>query len=180
MSDTVFLEGQTVDLRPLEEDDLEFCRDELNDPRVRSSLGMCTPINMQQEENWFENQLCDDDSSGLHLAISLDGEPVGVINAHYVDETNGNTTLGCWLGADFHGQGYGSDATRALLSYLFEERRLEAVRAEAFAFNEKSRGLLESVGMEQVARIPNWVFVDGEHHDTCVYVVTADQWFGRE
>ncbi|WP_435358724.1 GNAT family N-acetyltransferase [Haloarchaeobius sp. DFWS5] len=176
MSDTTFLVGDEVILRPLEADDLEFCRDWVNDPQVRTSLGIGEPINLKQEEEWFEKQVCDKDSSAIHLAIEVDDEPVGVINTHYIDGRHGNTILGCWLAPAFHGQGYGTDATRTFIDYLFEEQRLGAVRAEAFEFNEKSRALLESVGMEQVATIPKWIFARGEHHDTCVYVITASQW----
>ncbi|WP_435346937.1 GNAT family N-acetyltransferase [Haloarchaeobius sp. HRN-SO-5] len=175
MPGATFLEGETVDLCTIEEEDLEFVTEGVNDPSVRVPLGVAQPRNRTQHEEWLEEQVAGDDGINL-LVVADDDEPVGVINSNWMSERHGHAVLSAWLAADAHGQGYGSDATRTFVTYLFEDRRMEVVRAEAFAFNEKSNAMLQSIGFEQVGTIPNWAYVGGEHHDSNVYAVTAEQW----
>lgn len=67
-----------------------------------------------------------------------------------------------------------------MLDYLFDHRRMRSVAAHVFAFNDRSVGLLESVGMRRVGTLPDWVFVDGAHHDMHYYAVTVDEWRSAE
>ncbi|MCT9097112.1 GNAT family N-acetyltransferase [Haloarchaeobius sp. HME9146] len=174
MSRAVFLHGESVDLCPIDEADLDFLGQFVNDPKVWPSLGMDGPVNDKQGKEWFEEHVSKDDT--VNFLITVDGEPVGTINAFDLSERHGHATLGCWLAPEFHGQGFGSDATRAILRYLFDHRRMRTVVAYVFGFNEQSIGLLESVGMERVGSLPDWVFVGGEHHDAHVYAASADSW----
>lgn len=174
MTETAFLHGETVDLRPVHESDLAFLNRHVNDPLVWPSLGMDGPVNDRQGEQWFEEHVSKDDT--VNFLVTVDDEPVGSVNAFDLSERHGHATLGCWLAPEFHGEGYGSDATRTVLRYLFDHRRMRTVVAHVFAFNEPSIGLLESVGLERVGTLPDWVFVDGRHHDAHVYAATADDW----
>lgn len=45
-----FLTGERVALRALERDDVPFVRDAVNDPRVRSAVGLWYPSTRSQEE----------------------------------------------------------------------------------------------------------------------------------
>ncbi|WP_439026763.1 GNAT family N-acetyltransferase [Haloarchaeobius sp. DT45] len=175
MPGATFLSGDVVDLCNMEEEDIEFVTENVNDPDVRVPLGIGQPRNEKQHEEWFEEEVSSDDD--LTLLVVADDEPVGVIRSNWMNERHGHAILSCWLAADAHSQGYGKDATRTLIDYLFEERRMETVRAEAFEFNEPSNALLESIGMRHVGTLPNWAFVGGEHHDSNIYAVTAEQWW---
>jgi RimJ/RimL family protein N-acetyltransferase len=174
MPGATFLEGEIVDLCTIEEEDLEFVTEGVNDPSVRVPLGVAEPRNQTQHEEWLEEHVASDD--GINLLIVADDDPVGVINSNYMSERHGYAVLSAWVAADAHGEGYGSDATCTFIDYLFDDRRMETIRAEAFAFNEQSNAMLQSIGMEHVGTIPNWAFVGGEHHDSNIYAVTADQW----
>ncbi|WP_435333155.1 GNAT family N-acetyltransferase [Haloarchaeobius sp. TZWWS8] len=174
MPGATFLRGDSVDLCTIEEEDIEFVVEAINEPSVRIPLGIAEPRNEKQHEEWFEEHVSKDEN--LNLLIVADDEPVGIINSNWMNERHGHAVLSAWLAADAHGQGYGADATKTMISYLFDERRMETVRAEAFAFNEASNALLRSIGMEHVGTLPNWAFVNGEHHDSNIYAVTASEW----
>ena len=174
MPGATFLEGDTVELCTIEEEDIDFITEAVNDPSVRVPLGLGDPRNQTQHEEWLEEEVSSDD--GINLLVVVDDEPVGIINSNWMSERHGHAVLSAWLAADAHGQGYGSDATRTFITYLFEDRRMETIRAEAFAFNDASNEMLQSIGLEHVGTIPNWAFVGGEHHDSNIYAVTADQW----
>ncbi|WP_435318730.1 GNAT family N-acetyltransferase [Haloarchaeobius sp. TZWSO28] len=180
MPGATFLSGDSVDLCTMEEEDIEFVTEGVNDPDVRVPLGIAQPRNETQHEEWFEEEVSSEDDLTLLIVPRNDDEAVGVIRSSWMNERHGHAMLSCWLAADAHSQGYGKDATRTLITYLFEERRMETVRAEAFEFNKKSNALLESIGMRHVGTLPNWAFVGGEHHDSNIYAVTADQWWDEQ
>jgi RimJ/RimL family protein N-acetyltransferase len=61
-------------------------------------------------------------------------------------------TLGYWLGADFWGHGYGTEAARAVIDFAFGPLGLKEVNASALPENERSIRVLEKAGLLYVDR----------------------------
>jgi RimJ/RimL family protein N-acetyltransferase len=174
MPGATFLEGETVELCTFESEDAEFLTEAVNDPAVRESLGVTEPRSRQHHESWIEEEV--NGGEGTTLLVVADGDPVGVLNTVWVAEQAGHVILSAWIAADAQGEGYGSDATTTFIDYLFDERRFNSVRAEAYETNEASNALLQSIGLEHVGTIPEGAYVDGEFVDSHVYATTADDW----
>ena len=62
MPGPAFLVGETVSLRTVEEEDVEFLRDAVNDPEVWRTTLMVEPKNAEQEREFFEEVVCEDGS----------------------------------------------------------------------------------------------------------------------
>jgi RimJ/RimL family protein N-acetyltransferase len=169
MPGPTFLRGDTVSLRTVEEEDVEFLRDVVNDPDVRRTTLMTAPKNAQQEREFFEEVVSGDDS--VDLLVAVDGRPVGMISLNAVDEGNGVAELGYWIAPDEWGNGYATDAARTLTEYAFEQRRLHRVQARVVSFNDASARVLEKAGFEREGVHRETVFVDGDHRDVV--------WYGR-
>jgi RimJ/RimL family protein N-acetyltransferase len=146
----------------------------VNDPEVRVPLGTAEPRNRAYHEEWIEDEVADGD--GFDLLVVADDDPLGVLGTPWLDERYGHAYLSAWLAADAHGQGYGADATRTFVDFLFDERRMESLRAHAYEMNDKSNALLSKVGFEHVGTVPKAAYVDGEQQAEHVYAVTKDQW----
>ena len=174
MTDGVFLSGNRVDLRPIEEDDLEFLRREINDPRVWRAIGRSRPVNGEQEREFFENVVCGDDT--VNLLILVDSTPVGTIGFSGLDWEADRAEIGYWIAPDHHRQGYGTDATERVVAYGFDQLGLHKIEARVFAFNEPSRRLLESVGFTREGVHRDRIFVDGDYRDTYWYGLLEDEW----
>jgi RimJ/RimL family protein N-acetyltransferase len=172
MPGPVFLQNETAELRPTEPEDAEFLAESVNDPRVRAGLSMSDPKSVAEEEEWIESIHEDD---GLHLVIADDGEPVGTVGLHHVNDRFGTAEVGYWVAADFHGQGYATAATRLVLRYAFRERGLHRVSARAFATNDGSRRVLEKAGFREEGRLREDAFVEGERVDTIMYGILAGE-----
>jgi RimJ/RimL family protein N-acetyltransferase len=174
MPGATFLEGDRVELCTMEPEDAEFLTDAVNDPAVRQSLGVADPRSRAHHEEWIEEEVNGGD--GITLLVVAEDDPVGVVSTVWVAERAGHVILSAWIAADAHGEGYGSDATATFVDYLFDEKRMHSVRAEAYETNEASNALLQSIGLEHVGTIPEGAFVDGEFVDSNVYAITADEW----
>jgi RimJ/RimL family protein N-acetyltransferase len=167
MPGPAFLEGETVSLRTVEEGDLKFLRDGVNDPDVWRTTLMPEPKNVEQEREFFEEVVCEDGSVDLVVA---DGEdPVGMVGLNGLDEGNGVAELGYWIVPDHWGNGYATDAARTVTEYGFEQRRLHRVQARIVDFNEASARVLEKAGFEREGVHRGAAFVDGEHRDVVRY-----------
>jgi len=69
-----------------------------------------------------------------------------------LESRRGVGTLGYWLGEDFWGLGYATEAARAVIQFAFEVLRLAEVTAHSLPDNERSIRVLEKAGLRHVDR----------------------------
>jgi RimJ/RimL family protein N-acetyltransferase len=84
------------------------------------------------------------DSEAAFL-IALDGAPIGVCG---IDPREGGPEIGYWLGVAYWGQGYATEAVRALIDYAFGDLDHEVLQAGARVSNPASRRVLEKCGFQ--------------------------------
>ncbi|MFC3477719.1 GNAT family N-acetyltransferase [Halobacterium litoreum] len=181
MPGATFAEGDSVALRTVEEDDLDFVQTARNDPAVRRPLTLNRPANGEQIRTFFENAVCDDDSVSL-LACEADGddpEAVGALALFDEDDVAGTATISYWIAPDHWGNGYATEAAELLCEHAFDDRRLNKLRADVLVSNDASRGVLESVGFEREGTLREEKFVGGDYEDVHRYGLLAAEWGGR-
>ena len=61
-------------------------------------------------------------------------------------------TLGYWLGEGFWGQGYATEAVRAIIGFAFDILKLAEVNASALPENIRSMRVLEKAGLTHIGR----------------------------
>ena len=173
-----FLPGDRVDLRPIEEDDLEFLQRAIIDPRIWRPIGGSRPLNRAQERDFFEDVVCSDES--VTLLIVADSTPVGTIALESFDWEVGRAELGYWLDPDHHRQGYGSEAAERIVAYGFDQLGLHRIEARVFEFNQASQGLLEAVGFTREGVHREAAFIDGAYQDVVWYGLLEDEWRAQQ
>ncbi len=52
MTGSIFMEDEEIELRTIEEEDIEWMKDNINDPEIRKYTTMRYPTNYEQEEEW--------------------------------------------------------------------------------------------------------------------------------
>lgn len=178
MTTATFLAGETVSLRPVEESDLEFVHAGVNHPQVRPYVGQSFPTTLARERRYFEelNERLD----ALQLLVTVGDEPVGVVEFDPIDREAGVAEFAAWVHPDHQGRGYAREATELMVAYAFDELRLHKVTANAFASNEASRALFESVGFTQEGVGREDAFYDGGYHDTHYYGLLEHEWPAAE
>lgn len=173
MAGALFLEGKNVELRTVEEEDIERLRDIVNLREVRSGLGYAHPFNLEGEEDWFES-IQDED---IVLAICVDGEVIGNIALERSDrESSRRAEFGIMIDPDHHGNGYGSEAVELLIEHAFDELNLHKLEARAHESNEASQSIWEKFGFEQEGVRREQIFKDGEYRDAYWYGLLRREW----
>jgi len=84
------------------------------------------------------------------FAIELRRQLIG--GAGYYRRPSGVAELGFWLGRQWWGQGYATEAARAVLRYGFGNRRLPGFSSARFVDNAASARVLDKLGFEAVGR----------------------------
>ena len=175
MPGPVFIRGEDVTLRTVEEADLDFLQEQVNDPTVRRFLGPTPPINGHQEQEWFEERCSSDDN--VSLLICRDEEPMGSVGLHPTDGDDGTTAeIGIFLAEPFWGEGYGTEAGRLITDYAFDERRHHRVIARVFDGNVGSQRVWEKLGFRHEAVHREAMFLQGEYLDEHLYAVLEHEW----
>lgn len=174
MPGATFIEGEKIDLKTIEEEDLEFLRDTINNPDVRKFLTVKTPKNLEQERDFFENVVSSDEN--VNLAISVDGEITGIISLNEDDKEDRVAEIGLWINPDYHGNGYGTEAAELITDYGFNELNYHKIFAKAYETNEASKRIWEKLGFEREGVLRSHVFRRGSFEDTMIYGVLEEEW----
>lgn len=179
MPGAIVKRGERVTLRTLEREDFEVWQRGAANPEIRHLTGNSRVRNRDQLEESYENEdvtlflVCLDDDGGPGPVESQKLRQVGVA---VVKEWGRNPFLGIWLFPEVQGEGYGEEAASLLLDYTFRSYDTQAVRANAFDYNDPSRGLLEKLGFEQEGRLRKEAFIDGEYRDGVMYGMLREEW----
>lgn len=85
------------------------------------------------------------------------------------DTDHQHAEVGYWIGVPYWGNGYATEAARALVQYAFEELQLHRVHASHTANNPASGKVLRSVGMKYEGRMREHLVKWGEYQDLEFY-----------
>jgi diamine N-acetyltransferase len=170
--------GNKVRLRPIERDDLPRFVAWFADPEVRRHLTVYLPFSLAQEERWFEGLLERlERQEDVLLAIeTADGAHVGSLGLHAINWKDRCAELGIVIGDKaYWGQGYGSDAIRALLGLAFGEMNLHRVFLRVDADNARGIRCYEKSGFQREGVSRHAVFREGTYHDQVVMSILESE-----
>ncbi len=179
MPGPVFIDGDRIELRTVEKEDIEFHTRARNHPAIRRYIQLFrTPQSeTRAKESFFEDRESNNDEASF--IICADGEPVGSIQLHPIDDSRGWTNLGFWVHPDEQGNGYATEACELVIEYGFRELRLHRISAVAMAPNTASRRVLERVGFTHEGTNREAAFADGEYVDDEQYGLLESEWHER-
>lgn len=178
MPGPVFIEGDRIELRTVEEEDIEFLTRGVNHPAIRRYISVFRmPQNRERYEETFEN--VDSSENGASLLVCVDGERVGSVQLYPVDEGRGEANLAYWIDPDAQGNGYATAAGELVVEYGFEELRLHRISAVTMTPNAASRRVLERLGFSHEGTKRESAFADGEYVDEAQYGLLEAEWRER-
>ena len=178
MPGPVFIEGERIELRTVEEADIEFLTRGVNHPAIRRYISAFrTPQNRERYSEVFEN--VDSGEDGASLLVCDDDERVGSVQLYPVDDGRGTANLAYWIEPDHQSDGYATEACELVVEYGFEELRLHRISAVTMAPNTASRRLLERLDFTHEGTKRESAFAEGEHVDEEQYGLLETEWRER-
>ena len=86
------------------------------------------------------------DASATMFLIENNHSPLGMVGIDWREPDA--PELGCWLGVEHWGQGFGTEAARAAIDFFFGEFEAEHLMSGARVANPSSRNILEKFGFQ--------------------------------
>jgi RimJ/RimL family protein N-acetyltransferase len=183
MPGAIVAEREHVTLRTPEPEDAGFCQRARVNPEIRYPIG--NPVESREELAVTTTRDGGDafivtvaDTGGRGTPEEGTFERVGWVGLD--DVSYRRPELGYWIAAEHQGEGYSTEAVVLAVDYSFRTYDHPAVGARAYAFNDASRALLESLGFEEEGRVRRDRFVDGEYVDTVLYGLLREHWGGPD
>lgn len=176
------LTGSLVTLRPVTVDDAETMIEIFADPdvgRLTGSVNSSVPseaMPLESARRWYASRAEADDRLDLAIVDRGTGQLVGeaVINEWDPDSSSANfRTL---IGPAGRDRGLGTESTRLLLAYAFEQLGLHRVGLEVFDFNPRARHVYEKVGFVYEGTRRDALRFDDEWIDAHDMSILAHEW----
>jgi aminoglycoside 6'-N-acetyltransferase len=177
---------QRLLLRPHRADDLDALLDYYSDPVVTRYIPW-DPWSRRQAKDRIQQRVTRtgivDSSSVLGLVVERAGRVIGDVVLWPADETLSRGEVGWAFHPAVAGQGFASEAARALLDVAFGHYGMHRVIAHVDPRNFASARLCARLGMTKEAHLRQDHWTKGEWTDSVVYGLLAtehDRPFGQE
>ena len=96
---------------------------------------------------------------------------IGVIGLVRIDENTDTCSFAYFLGCDYWGQGYGTEALKEVIRFAFEELQIQRIVADHMAENPASGAVMRKAGMVHVGTEKAKYEKAGRSHDAEVYEI---------
>jgi diamine N-acetyltransferase len=169
----ITLKGETVYLRALEPNDLDFVYAMENDQNIWEVSNTHTPYSRFLVKQYLENAQQDIyEAKQLRLAICQEEDfpAIGLIDLFDFDPKNNRAGIGIVIQAlENRKQNIGSEALELLIRYAFYNLNIHQLYANIATQNEASVALFIKFGFQKIGVKKDWTFVNGSYKDEALF-----------
>jgi len=171
--------GEKVQLAAVQREYLPQYVEWLNDWEVSQYLmpGTAVPFSVEDENEWFDHQRKEDGSFVFAILALPDNKLIGNCGLNRVDMKNRSGVFGIFIGdKNYWNKGFGTDATRSLLRFAFEELGLNRVELEVYDFNLRAMRAYEKAGFRRDGVRRQGLYRNGQFHDEIIMCILREEW----
>jgi RimJ/RimL family protein N-acetyltransferase len=173
----ILIETPRLKLRSMQADELDAIHLIFSDPKVMAAFHE-PPFTREQTRAWMQRNLDHQTKHGFGLftvLLKADDQLIGDCGLEVMEVDGAQAAeLGYDFRSDFWGQGYATEAARAVRDYAFNELHLSRLISLIRVGNVASRRVAEKVGMHYLSEI-----VNGPRH-YWQYGLSAERWPKQE
>lgn len=170
--------GDKICLRAYKEDDIPLATKYVNDKELKKLLVTTIPFPMTtwEEESWIKSQKSNDNGQYNFAIEDLEtGKYIGGCGIQNVNWLARVATVGIMIGdRNYWGKGYGTDAMKVLVEFIFNSMNINKVRLGTFSFNDRAINCYKKCGFEVEGVLKKEIFKDGKYYDEIIMSVFRD------
>ncbi|MBW8740110.1 MAG: GNAT family N-acetyltransferase [Streptomyces turgidiscabies] len=174
------LTGEKAVLRPFTGADAEVIAEMIEDPEViRFTFEPDTVITPESLRSWYGSRSDRTDRLDLAVTDRPTGELVGEVVLNEWNPATRSCNFRTLLGPRGRGRGLGTEATRLIVAYGFEQLGLHRIELQTYAHNRRALHVYEKVGfvIEGVRREVQ--LREGEWADEVLMAILDHEWADR-
>jgi len=162
-----------IKIRKWEESDIENLVRYANNKRISDNLADAFPFPYSKEFGLeFINRVSNEKPTKI-FAITFENNAIGSIGIFPdKDIYRKNAAIAYWIAEPYWGKGVATSAIEQILTYGFDKLDIMRIYAKPFGTNIGSQRVLEKMGFELEATIPNSVFKNFMYLDENIYGIT--------
>ena len=174
------MSGRHVVLRPPVVTDRDARQAIGRHEEIQRMYGVAAPrtaaMTESDAERWFRSLGAD---GSIEWIIETDSRLAGTARLHgFERQTSAKYAIGLFEPSRL-GQGLGTEATRLIVGYAFDELGLEHVHLDVLEFNVRAIRSYSKVGFRVVGRKPSDVVIDGDSFDDIIMAIAEEDFHAR-
>ncbi|MEH1989319.1 GNAT family N-acetyltransferase [Nostoc sp.] len=176
------LETQRLILRDFVESDWQEVHKYAADAEVVRYLTF-GPNTEEDTKNFLQREiLLQGKEPRQHFALAVILKPqkqlIGICRISVQDTDNRIGSIGYSFTKEFWGQGYATEAVKAVISFGFQELGLHRIFATCHPENIASARVMQNIGMQQEGYLREHHWIKGEWRDSWLYAILEHEWRG--
>lgn len=175
------IKGDLVKLRAYKEEDIGKAYEFVNDEEVKKFISVdgSFPMTIWEEESWIKTR-----KSNVNLTYDFAIEDlktnkyIGGCSINSTNIKNRNCVIGIMIGdKDYWGKGYGRDALKVLIKFIFEELNFDKIKLSVFSFNKRAISCYKKLGFKEEGILKNEIYRNGKYYDDILMAIFKDEYF---
>lgn len=164
------IQGARIYLRPITVEDTEVVLKWRNSENVVNNFIYRKLISRQEHLNWLENKVNTGKVQQFIICENTNDMPLGSIYLQDFQKDIRCVEEGIFLGEkEAFGRGIGVEATKLLISYVFDTLQYETLTARVLGYNSASRHMFEKCGFQVSSLEKDKYEFDGKKADLVFY-----------
>ncbi len=167
------LKGNTIYLRALEPEDLEFIYAIENDEDIWEVSNTQTPYSKFLIRQYLENAHQDIyEAKQLRLAIctNTSDKAIGLIDLFEFDPKNNRAGIGIVIqNVEDRSKGYGKEALGLVIDFSFTQLQLHQLFANIGVENSSSLNLFAIFGFQKIGVKKDWIYTNNNYQDEAIF-----------
>lgn len=171
--------GERVRLAAPAEEDAEIFSRWTEDAEYLRALDTdyARPMSVQEMAKRLEQFIQDPSTVEFRIRTLEDNRLIGFVALHTIEWNNRSANLAIGIGEPgYRGQGYGTDALRAVLRYAFHEMNLERVGLNVNGNNARAIRAYEKAGFRREGTMRRALLRDGVWQDRIIMGILREEW----
>ncbi len=176
------MNGSLTQLRAVALEDMEDVYQWRNDDEVSlfavGNSPLLTHVSREQVESTYETIVkMDRAENGVFSILDLEGRIIGIADYRDVNIITRSAVMGITIGDKaYWGKGYGSDAIKVMIRYLFQQLNMQRIQLDTWSGNARAIRAYEKCGFKVEGRLRQNEYVDGKYYDTVIMGLLRSEW----
>lgn len=158
--------GNKIYLRPISKTDTNNILKWRNSKQVKENFIYRKKLTEIQHQNWLDTIIEQKKAFQFIIVEKENNKDIGSVYLRDIDLENKKAEFGIFIGeADSMGKGFGTEATRLIVEYGFNELKLNKIFLRVFTENEQAINCYKRVGFREQGIFEQDVLIDADFKD---------------
>lgn len=173
----MILKSQRIYLRPLQKADAQSFLANTKDQEIRYMTGTKSSFTLEQIQQHIGN--CEKDSTRYDFAICLisNNHLIGELSIFEIDADNSKAGFRISMfGTELTGKGFGTEAIKLVVKFVFEELNLNRLQLEVYSHNIRGIRAYEKSGFKKEGILRDSLYYNGQFFDEIIMSILKSEY----